>query len=277
MILVGSTDTLFRSTDQGATWDTLPGASGTWAMAMGLSNANRIYMAGAEDHGYHPDGKVFRSDNLGSTWDTISSNSGFPADYVKITDIGVHPSNSSEVWITCGGFGSALQGKKVYRSLDAGANWHNMSGSIPDIPVNCVVIDTDGSAYVGTDLGVYFRSPSMNDWIPFSNDLPVVPVVDLFLYNSTIRAATYGRGVWESAKANTCLVSSSIGGTLTGDDYYEASFAITSTAQLYGGAGTWVVFKAGSYVNLTPGFEVPAGNTLKAQIGDCTEGGIPID
>jgi hypothetical protein len=152
-----------------------------------------------------------------------------------------------------------------------------MSGSIPDIPINCIAIDTDGSAYIGTDLGVFYRAANMNDWIPFANHLPVVPVVDLFIYNSAIRAATYGRGVWQSVKANTCLVASNITNDLTGDLYYEASLSIVSTSEVQGGMNTRVAFKAGNFVRLDPGFEVPAANTFQAYIGDCVSGGVPID
>jgi hypothetical protein len=148
-------------------------------------------------------------------------------------------------------------------------------GPFPNIPINCAAIDTDGSAYVGTDLGIFYRSPSMNDWIPFSNHLPVVPVTDIILYNSTIRVSTFGRGVWQSVKPTTCSIGTSITGDLIGDQYHEASLSIISTANVVGGAGTWVAFKAGDFVRLDPGFDVTGSNTFKAYIGDCASGGIP--
>ncbi|MDX1477842.1 MAG: YCF48-related protein [Saprospiraceae bacterium] len=271
MVWVGSADTIFRSDDEGSSWDTLS-VAGSWALATCPNNANRVYAAGAS--WFTPDtaGTVSRSDNLGDTWTTISGTTGFPVNFTKVNDIAVHPSNSSIVWIVFGGFDP---GVKVFRSLNAGASWTNMSGSIPNVPVNCIAIDDNGDAYIGSDIGVFYRPDSYDDWIPFSNALPVVPVTEVILYNSLLRAATFGRGVWQSSKPSSCSVALSISAALEGDLYFEASGSVVSTSVIFGGVGTDISFKAGDYVRLDPGFHVPAGNQFLAFRGDCTSGGVP--
>jgi len=50
------------------------------------------------------------------------------------------------------------------------------------------------------DVGVYYRDNTMNDWTPFTTNLPNVEISEFEIHEPTnkIRAATYGRGIWES-------------------------------------------------------------------------------
>jgi hypothetical protein len=80
-----------------------------------------------------------------------------------------------------------------------------------DTDVHTVLVDPahTGDVYVGTDVGVYrgIRDDSVNPptwaWSDFSFGLPESSVSDLLLFAPTgspvrlLRAATYGRGVWE--------------------------------------------------------------------------------
>ena len=54
--------------------------------------------------------------------------------------------------------------------------------------------------YIATDLGVYYRNASMNDWIPFNNGLPNVRVdeLEINIRSGKILAATFGRSMWKS-------------------------------------------------------------------------------
>jgi len=60
--------------------------------------------------------------------------------------------------------------------------------------------NSDDGLYIGTDIGVFYRDSTMTDWIPFMTGLPNVPVQELEIHYGTgkIRAATFGRGLWES-------------------------------------------------------------------------------
>jgi len=137
------------------------------------------------------------------------------------------------------------------------------------------VIDTDNDAYVGTDIGVYFRGAGMSDWVPFYNFLPRVPVTDLILNETAqrIKAVTFGRGVWESDIYGACTATLATPSSITGYKYYEASQSITSAATVFGGANTEVFIKAGDYVQLNPGFIAEQGNNVvRVQIGPCGNG-----
>jgi len=270
-VIYGGYSDVYKSTNGGSSWTNL-GVDGRGAMAMGTSNTNRIY-ASYEDN-------IWMSSNAGDSWTNISS--GLP--YINITYIAVNPDNSNDVFVTIAGYTS---GEKVYRSTNAGTSWTNISGSLPNVPTLCIAYqDCNGSPddalYVGTDIGVFYRNNTMTDWIPYRNGLPTVPVRDLEInYTSGyIRAATYGRGIWESQLFGACSsaytltpASDPSNPNYTGFQYYESSGTITSTRIVTGGIGTDVTYKADNYVKLLQGFHAREGNNFKATLGPC-EGSV---
>lgn len=264
-ILYGGYSNVMKSTNGGSSW-TNTGASGQYCLAVGTSNTNRIYAIGI---GY----SLYRSDDAASTWESMA---GVGAGIAMI-DLAIDPANSLNIFIACGGHHDGL---KVYESLNGGQNYFNISGSLPNVKINCIAYEP-GSAdgiYIGTDLGVFYRDDNIGDWIPFMNGLPYVKVTDLEI-NSTfglIRAATYGRGLWSSPLYSPCP-----GGYLlnpgndpsnpdyTGFQFYEASGTITSTRIVHGGVGTDVTYKAGGKVVLEQGFHAYAGSEFRATLGPC--------
>ena len=276
-IVFYGTDTIQISYDKGLTW-TNSFASGTWALETCPSNSNRLYAAGGDNFNVSDTAAALtRTDDLGLTWDTISTNAGFPGpnNYNKITDIGVNPGNSNSVYVT---FGGMVDGVKVFRSGDAGGTWENYSGSLPNIPINCIVInEAADQVYIGTDIGVFYRHSSMNDWMPFNNKLPNVPVTDLFIdeNNDEIYASTFGRGAWRNDLVDGCPNNMSLGGNFVGNHFYQAAGQITTDAHVKGGLNTQVFFKAGERVIIEPGFRAYKHTLFKAYTGGCGEGDIP--
>ncbi|HLF63114.1 MAG TPA: hypothetical protein VI603_05165 [Saprospiraceae bacterium] len=274
-IIVGSY-LIFKSTDGGDSWDYFSG-SGSWALTSCPSNSNRFYSAGGDDF-TNGSGSLYFSGDIGETWVEKSENPGFPdpSNWIKITDVVVRPNNSSTVWACFGGFDA---GYKVVTSTNTGDTWTNVSANLPNVPVNCLAIDNDNGVYAGTDIGIFYRSPSMSNWMPWSNGLPNVPVTGLIIYDDgttkRVRAATFGRGVWQSNLASTCDASVVVTGGLEGIRHYEASTSISSTAFIQGGIGTFVSFKSGSYISLTDGFNVVDDSEFLGFIAPCGQGGIP--
>ena len=269
-IIYGGFDDIYKSTNGGSSWSN-KGYNGSRAMAIGTNNTDRVYAA--------VDGSntIYMSNDGGTSWTDISA--GLPN--LNITFIAVNPDWSLDVFVT---FAEYSSGQKVYRSTNAGTSWTNISGTLPNIPVNCIAYeDKNGSPndalYIGTDVGVYYRSDVTGDWIPFMNGLPAVMVFDLEINKTSgvITAGTYGRGLWRSALYSTCLTNY---GLTTGNDpsnpnytgfqYYEASNSITSSRTITGGVGTDVTYKADNKVVLTSGFHAKKDNLFKAVLGPCT-------
>ena len=273
-IFYASINGLLRHTADGEptnAWTNLGGGGSTGAFAMGTSNTNRGYLASS--------GTTFRrTDDLSAaspTWTVKSGTTGWPSTSgTIITSIDVNPANSLEVWVTFSGYNATT---KVLRSTTGGDSWTNETDNLPNIPVHIVKYQAGalvaGPVYIGTDIGVFYRNNTIGEWIQFGNELPRTIVTDLEISTSSnvITACTYGRGFWRSPLYSTsCDLNLTFTSQLSGEQYQQASSSISVTGDIIGGAGTRIFLKAGGYILFNPGFEVKAGNEMKAFIGPCS-------
>lgn len=183
-------DNLWRSDDRGDSWTKLSDFTGTnkiTVLAVAPSNSNIIYICRS--------GFVQKSIDGGIIFTSVST--GLPS--LTITSIAVSPDDPEVLWVTLSGY---YAGSKVYASRNGGITWVNYSGSLPNIPANTIVMETatDEGLYLGTDLGVFYRDSTMNDWVTFNTGMPNVIIDELEIHYSSgkLRAATYGRGLWET-------------------------------------------------------------------------------
>jgi hypothetical protein len=136
---------------------------------------------------------IYRTTN-GSAFTNVSG-SQLPSRYP--IDLHVNPNNSRDVYVVLGGFGTG----HVFRSTDAGLTWANISGNLPDVPHQSVVIDPlyPQNIYVGNDLGVYVTTNGGINWYEYRTGMPHALVLDLTIVypNRHIRATTHGNGIYE--------------------------------------------------------------------------------
>lgn len=184
---------LYKSTNRGNTWtkisNTFSSSQELSVLAISESDPKVIFTGTLTN--------LYRTLNGGTTWKTVTGS--LPAGSSGITYVIVHPTNPAIVWVTCGNYSA---GKKVYRSNDTGNTWTNISGTLPNVPVMCITYEkgSKNGIYIGNDIGIYYRNDDLTDWVYYSRNLPKVPVAELEIHVATkkIRAATYGRGIWES-------------------------------------------------------------------------------
>jgi len=85
--------------------------------------------------------------------------------------------------------------------LSGAATWTNISGDLPDIPLNGVIFDParKPALYVASDIGVFRSRDGGKHWKLLSKGLPFVTVFGLERNASTgqIVASTHGRGMFE--------------------------------------------------------------------------------
>jgi PKD repeat protein len=184
----------YRSRNRGTAWTalgTVTGGTGNLcALAYAPSDSSFIYMAKIN--------RFYASTNNGTTFTDRTGT--LPVASAAITYIAVASNNPSHVWVTFSGYSAA---NKVWYSADAGVTWTNYSTGLPNLPANCIVYQ-NGSAtdvlYVGTDVGVYTRDNTSGSWTAYNTGLPNVSVRELEIHYgaSKLRAATFGRGVWQS-------------------------------------------------------------------------------
>jgi PKD repeat protein len=144
--------------------------------------------------------QFYRCDNIMETTTTWIDLSSFLPSTVTPTDVEAHPTNPDIVYIT--------QNNKVYKSTDKGYTWEDISGTLPSTSLNTIEYykgSSDG-LYVGSNIGIFYRDNFMDDWVLFADGLPAssrITEVEIYydpidVSNDVIRAATYGRGLWES-------------------------------------------------------------------------------
>ncbi|MEI2738311.1 MAG: 3-coathanger stack domain-containing protein [Chitinophagaceae bacterium] len=181
-------------------------------------------------------------------------------------------------------YGGYTAANKVFETFNANAatpTWTNITATLPNVPVNCITMDDDANntIYIGTDIGVFVRNDVLDNWIMYSNNLPVTRVYDIEINRSLathrVYAATFGRGVFYAEVYTGCISSTSLTGNVIGLEYTETSTSITSTQFISGGEGTSVGYNSGGSITLNPGFEVKAGSKFEAYIIGCTTSGTP--
>jgi len=183
-------ENVWKSTNAGAFWYTISNfTSGDKlrSLVVAPSNNNVIYAATYSE--------IYKTIDGGSNWINISA--GLPS--TSISYITVHNTNPDIMWLSMSG---SSNGVKVYHSTNGGNTWSNISGNLPNIPINCIVYEngSNNGVYVGTDLGVYYKDDNLSNWIAYMVDLPNVMVHELEIHYGAgkIRAATHGRGLWET-------------------------------------------------------------------------------
>lgn len=178
---------IWKSTDRGDTWKNISelSVSSFRAMAVAKSDHNYIYAINSA--------AVYRTTDGGGSWSNITA--GLPSN--SLTYIEASTTDPKEIWVTLSGY---TDKEKIYHSTNAGDNWINISGSLPNLPANCITYLDPDRLFVGMDVGIYYRDATMSDWEPFMVNLPNVEIdeLEINLPANKIRAATYGRGIWES-------------------------------------------------------------------------------
>jgi photosystem II stability/assembly factor-like uncharacterized protein len=201
-----ASEIVHRSTDKGATWTPIsrdltngPGREtnplfrnyGTvTALAVADAEFGTIY-AGADD------GNVSYTHDGGGTWTKAT---GLPIDWV--TSLEIDRRDPSRVaYATFSGFRSGKQKSLVFRTADGGKTWKDISGNLPQAPVNDLLVIGD-DVVVGSDVGVYVtrgvNKGLGRSWLKVGKGLPNAPITSLDWQKKTktLLAGNFGRGAY---------------------------------------------------------------------------------
>jgi uncharacterized protein (TIGR03437 family) len=245
---------LYRSVDQGVTWTGL-GAS---ADGFGADLTKNIPQSSFGFPSYitaiaaHPaldskvnppgemvwvgtgDGLVQFTANAGAAAGATFSNvTRAPLPDRFVTDIALDQADQRRAVVVYSGFNANTPSTPghVFLTTDRGATWIDISGNLPDIPVNSAVIDPLllNTYYIGTDLGVFRTTDGGSTWVRLSNAMPNVAVFMLRYHAATrsLVAATHGRGVYR-LKLPVAVAS------VSAASYLGASLAGESIAAAFG-------------------------------------------
>ena len=138
------------------------------------------------------DGNVHITTDLGLKWTEISED--LPE--VSVSSVVTDPLEESTVYVTFSGYRFNDYLPHVFRSVDYGATWTDISSNLPEVPVNEIVIDPilSNTYYLATDLGIFSTEDAGDSWEVMGEDLPPVIVNDLDLHveKRELLAATFG-------------------------------------------------------------------------------------
>ncbi len=158
------------------------------------------------------------------TW--FQRTAGLPmANYLrKITP---HPTNRNIAYAVMDGLN--IPGQKIYKTMNAGINWINISGNIPDIPLSDIVPHPTNNQYLylGTEMGCYKTTNGGQTWQRWNNGMHDATIVTEMIYIDSLSAnskyyivaATYGRSIYLRE--------------ISGDDPININGNITSTPNEY--------------------------------------------
>jgi photosystem II stability/assembly factor-like uncharacterized protein len=200
-VMLSGSQRVYRSTNNGQTWVPISGDLTTNAGAqVNYSTISTVAITKPDSALYYAgtdDGLVWRSQNAGGLWENITA--GLPALYV--TRVVPDPLDAQVVYVSHSGFGQDIHTPRVHRSTDRGATWQEISGNLPDAPVNDLVVDPvrPGTLYAATDVGVYETRDIGSVWVPLGGFMPVQPIWDLELHHASrqLFAFTHGRSAWK--------------------------------------------------------------------------------
>jgi hypothetical protein len=204
-VAVGAGPMVYISNDFGTSWPTkfaLPGgASAGSVFALGVATPLRFFIGTTN-------GRIFRADKSGNAW-TVTRLDNVAAGAIGldglISDVAIDWADAtfSSIYVAFGGIGDP---RHVW--WFDGTAWQPRSGTDPssnllDVEHNAIVVDATapGNVYVGADIGVWHSVDRGATWQPLENGLPDAAVFDVRIHPTQrlLRAATYGRGVYELA------------------------------------------------------------------------------
>jgi len=200
-VLYYGANRLYKSTNRAVSWSVISGdltnGSGGGNLVYGTIttisvsplNHNIIY-AGTDD------GNIWITQDAGSNWTKISS--ALPNRWV--TRVAADPANISTAYAAFSGYRFNSNTAYIYKTTNYGNSWTDVTGNLPETPVNDIIINPDNhQLYIATDIGVFYSLDDGLNWSILGLNLPNVIVTDLTYHSPTkmLVAGTFGRSMYK--------------------------------------------------------------------------------
>ncbi|MEQ8766317.1 MAG: glycosyl hydrolase [Planctomycetota bacterium] len=214
--LYAAAQVLFRSKDEGQTWEAISpdltrndkskqGSSGglitqdntsveyygTIFAAAESPIASGVLWTGSDD------GLVHVSMDDGQSWKNVTPPE--MPEWTMINSLEPHPTEKAGLYFAGTRYKLDDFEPYLYRTLDWGETWTRIDAGIDRSEFTRVVRadpERPGLLYTGTERGVWVSFDDGGAWTALQGDLPIVPVTDLAVKDGELIAATQGRGFW---------------------------------------------------------------------------------
>lgn len=183
---------LFRSDNRAQSWSLAAEVDSVSLILVDPSSPTDVYAY------KNSSGSFYSSNDRGITWDSLETNA-----LPNVGALTIDPDQEGVLYA-----GRTEGSAHILRSEDKGLTWDTISGNFGDLgmPIHSLAVTPrllDGRKYVfaGTDLGLFASDADDAEhvWYFMGGALPYTIVMDI-KYNQashSIRAATFGRGVWQ--------------------------------------------------------------------------------
>ena len=190
---------LWKGTDYGSNWEAISGdltmgdAGSTFhtLTTIDISHHNPDYLLTGAD-----DGMIYFSPDDGESWTDISGD--LPDRW--ITSVAFDPFDENTMYATLSGFRWDEAVPHVFKSINLGEDWINITSNLPDIPVNEIVCDPDypDRLIVATDAGVFMSIDGGINWEGISSGMPNTACVSMQIHAPTrdLVVGSYGNSCY---------------------------------------------------------------------------------
>ena len=140
------------------------------------------------------DGNVWYTTDGGDNWTEVSA--GLPERFV--TNIKASLDNPNSVFVCHNGYKDNDNISHIHFSNDNGNTWIDISGDLPEIPINHIEMISDQILFIATEVGVYFTENQGENWNRIGNNMPLIPVFDIEIepFENRLVAGTFARSIW---------------------------------------------------------------------------------
>lgn len=131
----------------------------------------------------------------------IKITSGLPGAFVET----IACDRSDSMTAFCGLTGTSSV-SHVYKTINGGKKWTSISGNLPNIGVNAIIIDSlaetsdpltkNQCLIVATDVGVFTTTDGGKTWSQLGTGMPHLVVGTIAMYKNWLIAGTHGRSAW---------------------------------------------------------------------------------
>lgn len=212
---------LFRTNDQGSTWEEISGdltrgvpkkmqklMNRSWSMdelasksSMGQISAvaespinENILYAGSGD------GLIYYTSNGGKNWQRSEIPAGLP-EYARISSIVASSHNKDVAYSAIENFNGGNYKPFLFKTINGGKSWTNLNGNLPAKGSTYAIAEdfiNPSLLFAGTQAGLFFSADGGGEWVQIKNGLPPAMVSDIEIQKreTDLVISTFGRGIY---------------------------------------------------------------------------------
>ncbi|MBI3681886.1 MAG: glycosyl hydrolase [Acidobacteria bacterium] len=216
--LYAAGNVLFRSTNEGQSWEPISGDLTRNDRSKQISSGGPITKDNTSIEYYSTiftvaesalkkgmiwtgsdDGLVHVTEDAGKSWRNVTPKE--MPEWIQINSIEASPHDPATALVAATMYKFDDFRPHLYKTTDSGKTWKRINKGIPDGAFTRVIREDAarrGLLYAGTETGMYVSFDDGENWQPLQLNLPVTPITDLAVHkrDNDLVVATQGRSFW---------------------------------------------------------------------------------